>query len=238
MTNETDSFVQEVDENLRQERMMALLKRYGPWLLGAFAVFLVVLGGWQLWTGYQTNQARTQSEDYIAALELVRAGNFEDANAALEQITNEGTNAYRTMATMEQAAIAVHQGDLEAALAKFDEAADLANDPVMRESAQMRAAYIAADTQDFEALRARLQPLIDDGGNMSFLARELLGIEAWEAGDADLARSTMEDLTLALNAPEVVRNRAQVALAVIGPAAPAASDASAETPEPSEGESK
>ena len=25
-----------------------MLKRYGLWLLGAFAVFLLVLGGWQL----------------------------------------------------------------------------------------------------------------------------------------------------------------------------------------------
>ena len=30
MTNETDSFVHEVDESLREERMLTLAKRYGP----------------------------------------------------------------------------------------------------------------------------------------------------------------------------------------------------------------
>jgi hypothetical protein len=49
VSNEADSFVHEVDEKLREERMMALAKRYGPWLIGLFALFIVGLGGWQGW---------------------------------------------------------------------------------------------------------------------------------------------------------------------------------------------
>jgi hypothetical protein len=86
-------------------------------------------------------------------------------------------------------------------------------------------------------LQQRLAPLIDSETSFSFLARELLGIEAWEAGQNDLARSTLEGLALAFDAPDAVRERAQVALSVIGPPAEAA-PASAETPAPSEGESK
>ena len=58
-------------------------------------------------------------------------------------------------------------------------------------------------------MRARLQPLIESDSRVSFLAKELLAIEAWEAGDLDLARTTIENLSLALNAPEAVRQRAQ-----------------------------
>ena len=46
--------------------------------------------------------------------------------------------------------------------AEFDAAAAQAPDAVMRETAQLRAAYIAAETQDLAALRTRLQPLIDE----------------------------------------------------------------------------
>jgi hypothetical protein len=109
----------------------------------------------------------------------------------------------------------------------------------MRETAQLRAAYIAAETQDFSALQTRLQPIIDSGSRLSYLARELLAIEAWEAGQNDIARDALENLTLAFDAPEGVRQRAQVALSVIGPApespeTPAASAATA----PAEGDSK
>lgn len=238
MTNDTDSFVQEVDETLRQERMMGMLKRYGIWVLGAFVVFLVVLGGWQLWSAYTTRESRAQAEEYAAAQALAASGDMEGAKTAFERLSHEGPRTYRAMAKMEHAAILAHQGDLQAALTGFDEAAEMSSDPILRETAQLRAAYIAADTQDYQALRARLEPLVDSDGSISYLARELLAIEAWEAGDLETARTTMENLSLALNAPEAVRQRAQIALAVIGPAPAAAAEGSAQTPAPRQGESK
>jgi hypothetical protein len=139
---------------------------------------------------------------------------------------------------MERAALLAIEGDLEAALAEFDAAAESASDPTLRESAQIRAAYIAAETQDFAALRTRVQPLIDSDSRVSYLARELLAIEAWEAGDRALARETLQELTLAFEAPDTVRQRAQVALGVIGPGEETPADGAAEAPAPSEGESK
>ena len=139
-----------------------------------------------------------------------------------------------------RAGILAQQGDLEGALAGFDAAAESAPDQVMRESAQIRAAYIAADTQDFATLRTRLQPLVDSDTRVSYLAKELLAVEAWEAGEADLARSTLEQLTLAFEAPDSLRQRAQIALSVLGPA-PVTSETPADgapAPAPSEGETK
>jgi hypothetical protein len=140
------------------------------------------------------------------------------------------------MAMMERAAALQAQGDLDGALAQFDAAAEAAPDQIMADTARMRAAYIVADTQDFQALQARLKPLTEGDGQFSFLARELLGVEAWEAGDSALARSTLENITLAFDAPETVRQRVQLALEVIGPApaAPAGADAQNNTPDSGE----
>lgn len=237
MTNETDTFVQEVDEKLREERMMDWAKRYGPWVGGAVLAFLLVVGGWQFWREYSVTQARAHADEYVAAQELARAGNLDGAKTAFGELRTEGPRAYRAMAMMEYAAILSEQGDLEAALAEFDRAAEAAPDPTMRDTARLRAAFIAAETQDFAALQARLQPLIDDETSFSFLASELLAIEAWEAGQLDLARATLEPLAVALGAPQAVQERAQIALSVIGPPAEAA-QAPAQTPVPSEGESK
>jgi hypothetical protein len=237
VTNETDTFVQEVDEKLREERMMDLAKRYGPWIGGAVLAFLLALGGWQFWREYSVSQSRAHSDRYVAAQELARSGDLDGAKAAFAALRTDGPRPYRAMAMMEYAAILSEQGDLEAALAEFDRAAEAAPDPTMRDTARLRAAFIAAETQDFAAVQSRVQPLIDDETSFSFLARELLAIEAWEAGQNDLARSTLEALSLAFDAPEAVRERAQIALSVIGSPAEAA-PAGAETPAPSEGESK
>jgi hypothetical protein len=237
VTNDSDSFIQEVDESLRQDRMLDLVKRWGPWLIGAFVLLLAGVIAWQSWRAFSTDQGRAHAAEYAAAQALAREGNFEEAKIAFSRLSDEGPRTYRVMAQMELGAVLEAQGDLQASLAAFDEAAEAANDPVMRETAQLRAAYIVAETQDFEALQTRLTPLIESDSRLSFLARELLALEAWEAGNNDLARDQLENLTLAFDAPEAVRQRAQVALSVIGPA-PAASADGAPAPAPSEGETK
>jgi hypothetical protein len=247
VTNETDSFVQEVDERVRQDQVLSAAKKYGPYLIGIFIAVLIGLGAWQWWQDKQRDDARRHADLYVAAQDLARNGDIPGAKAAFERLTTDGPPNYRAMAHMEHAAILQTEGDLEGALRDFDAAAALTKDPIMRQSAQLRAAYIAADTQDFPALQHRLQPLIDGGGQISYLARELLGIEAWENGQNDLARETFENLRLAFEAPESIHQRAQIALAVIGPApagaaAPAsaghAGQPAAPARAPSEGETK
>lgn len=234
VTNETDSFVQEVDESLRQDRALAFAKAYGPWLIGLFVVFLVGIGGWQLWHSQQTKTARAQADAYYAAIELAQQGDMDGAQAALERLSGQGPRVYRAMARMQRAAMLQSEGDLDAALAEFDAAAEASPDNLMRDTARLRAAYIAAETRDFAALQTRLQPLIDSGTRLSFLARELLAIQAWKAGQNDVARNQLENLTLAFDAPEAVRQRAQLALSVIGPA-PTPADGGETAPAPAEG---
>ncbi|MBL8548192.1 MAG: tetratricopeptide repeat protein [Hyphomonadaceae bacterium] len=243
MTNETDSFVNEVDESLRQDRMLDYAKKYGPWLIGVFAVFILAVGGWQFWKEQTLNSARRHADEYAAAQTLLQTGDLAAAKTEFERLSNEGPRAYRTMAQMERAAILAQEGDLEGALAGFDAAAESAPDQIMRESAQIRAAYIAADTQDFAALQTRLQPLIDSDSRVQYLAKELLAVEAWEAGETELARTTLEQLQLAFEAPDSLRQRAQIALSVLGPTPAAATPetpagGATTAPAPSEGETK
>ncbi len=239
MTNETDSFVNEVDESLRHERMLSLAKKYGLWLIGAFVVILIAVSIWLWWRDYSLNQSRAHAEEYVAAQQLAAAGNLDQAKTEFQRLTGEGPEVYRVMARLEHAALLEAQGDLEAALAEFDRAAEDANDPIMRDTARLRAAYIVAETQDFAALQTRLEPLVQSDSRLSYLARELLGIEAWETGNLDLARETLQNLTLAFDAPEAVQQRAQVALSVIGPAPTTTSaDGATNAPAPSEGETK
>lgn len=238
-----DSFFQEVEEQVRQDRYVSWANKYGVWVIGAIAAIILAVGGWRLYEGWQVDQSRDQSERFSAAQKLLRDGDAKAADAEFERLSKTGPGAYRAMAMMERAQALQAQGDLQGALAQFDAAAQASRDETMKDSARLRAAYLVAETQDFAALRGRLDPIIADGGPISYLARELLGIEAWEAGELTIARETLENLTLAFDAPEPVRQRAQLALSVIGPApaaagatpaSPAAAPASAAQPAPGE----
>jgi len=239
-----ESFFQEVEEGVRQDRYVAFVRKYGVWVVGGVAAILLAVGGWRLYEGWSIDQSRDMSERFTAAQKLLREGDAKAAGDEFDRLSKTGPQNYRAMAMMERAQALEAQGDLEGALAQFDAAAQASRDPTMKNSARLRAAYIVAETQDFAAVRGRLDPIIAEGGAISYLARELLGVEAWEAGETTLARETLENLTLAFDAPEPVRQRAQLAINVLGPApaasgaTPAASAAPASAAQPSPGETK
>jgi hypothetical protein len=231
VTDENESFFQEVDESLTRDRTMDALRKYGPWLAGAFVAGLVGLGGWLWYQDHNVNQAQSASDKLLSAQQrMAETRDFAAAATAFDALSKEGPQTYRVLAMMERGAALEAQGDLEAAIAAFDAAATASKDDLVRDTARIRAAYLVADTQDFAALRARLDPMIQEGGSVSFLARELLGVEAWEAGDTALARDTLENLNLAFDAPESVRQRVGLALAVLPPAAEGEAAAPAEAP--------
>jgi hypothetical protein len=216
VTDDSESFIQEVHESLRHDRVSDLVKRYWRWAVGAVAVVLLGVGGWQAYEAFNRNAAREGAVEFGQAQDQARQGNLDAANALFERLSEKGPHSYRILAKMERAGIIATRGDADGAIAMFDQIASETQDKTLRDTARLRAAYLVADRQDFQAVRTRVQPLIDEGGPISYLARELLGVEAWEAGDFALARDTLQNLTLAFDAPEDVRQRAQLALSVVG----------------------
>lgn len=229
---------QEIEESVRQDQLAKFLRRYGLYIVAAIVVLVAGIAGWRLYEGWSARADESRSEALATAQKLLSEGKAKNAAETFERLSREGPAAQRAMAQMERAQALIAQNDMDGALAAFDQAATAAgSDPILRDTARLRAAYLAADKNDLPALRARLEPLISAGGPISYSARELLGVAAWKAGDLALARQTMETLRLAFEAPDDVRQRAELVLAVIGatpaaaPAAPSATPAPA-TPAP------
>ncbi|HWA50553.1 MAG TPA: tetratricopeptide repeat protein, partial [Dongiaceae bacterium] len=147
MSNESDSFIQEVDDQVRADRMVAGLRKYGPWLAGLLVIAVLSAIGWEAWRNMQTSAARQQSDLLAAAQKQLHDGDASAAATAFATLSNTGPENYRVMAMMEHAAALEEQGDLQAALAGFDAAASAAKDDLLRDTARLRAAYLVADTQ-------------------------------------------------------------------------------------------
>lgn len=224
---------EEVEEARRQETLAALWKQYGAFAIAAVVILLLGVGGYGLYRQWHENASKDASEDFV---ELQALAKTDPAAAApkLEAFAKTAHGGYKALAEMERAGALQAGGDLPGAILAFEHAASLASDPTIKQSAQLRAAYIAAETENLAALDARVKPLIDGGGAFGFLARELIGVEAYEAGDYTRARTEFAYLDAAFDAPQGVRQRAQRFLAVLGPAAesetPAASAPAAQTP--------
>jgi hypothetical protein len=225
VSNETDSFLQEVEEGVRQDRYVAFFNRWGVWIAAGAALALAAAGAVSLYRSWSLSEAQKRTEVFAGLQTQMREGDAANVAADFERLSKAGPQAFRAMALMELAAVRQSEGDMAAAIAAYDQAAAMSSDKTMKATAQLRAAYLVADSQDFAAVRGRIEPLIAQGGPVSYLARELLAVEAWEAGDVALARQTMEAIRLAFDAPEAVRNRAELLLAIMPEAAPNAAPA-------------
>ncbi len=229
----TDVF-EEVEEQIRQDRYISFFKKWGLWLAVGFGLLLAGMSAGLAWRHYDDQNRRENSEAFAAVLTQLQEGRVDAAKASLEAFDGRDEGVYRAFSLMAEAAILVEEGDLAGAAEKFDAAAEASRNPLVRDSARLRAAYLVADTQDLAALETRLEPLLTDdtAGEIRAAARELLAIEAWEAGQTDRARELFGQLALDPFTPDAIRQRAEsMAPAVLGPAAaPEAAPDAATTP--------
>lgn len=227
----TDAF-EEVEETIRRERIADSIRKYGPAVAAAIALVVVGILGFEAWRNWRAEQAGGYAVEMSKAQDLLQAGKTDEALKGFKDVAAKGAGGYKSLALMEVAGILTAKGDLALAGKTYEEAAAKAEDPIVRDSALLRAAYLAAETEPYAALEARVKPLIDKTSAYAYLARELLGFEALKAGNPAKAREHFEFLTLALDAPEGVRQRAQSALAMLGPAETPAKPAAAAAQKP------
>ena len=207
---------EEVEEKLREDKLQVWWSKYGMVAIGAAVGLVLFVGLYSVFTSWRASENANAGARF-AAIQEQALTDPAAAQTALVDFQKSAHSGYKALAEMERAGILQSQGDLKGATAAFDNATKLATHPVVKQSAQLRAAYLAAETDTFTALEARLQPLIDSRGAFSYLARELLGVEAYEAGQIERARTEFSYLETALDAPSGVRQRAQSFITVLGP---------------------
>jgi hypothetical protein len=208
-------FVEEVEDQLRAERLATMASRYLPWVV-ALVVALVVgwLGAW----GYDTLRERdigTASIAYDKALAALAAGDQTGAFSDLDGIAKNGPPAYRALALMLRGNMRLAAGKSDEAASLFDAAAKAAPTAILRDLASLRAAQSVMDTAPFPQMETRLKPLIGDNRPYSLEAREMLAMAKLQAGDARSARGDFNALSLTLGVGPAMRARVQSAIALI-----------------------
>ncbi len=69
-----EAFLREVDDAVRASDLTGFWKRYGRWLVAALIAGLLAFGGWILYQQQQQAAADKQSEEFVDAMDKLRAG--------------------------------------------------------------------------------------------------------------------------------------------------------------------
>lgn len=204
---------QEVDEELRRERLKQLWERYGSVILVVAVLIVAGVGGWRGYQWWEAKQAAEAGTVFESAIALSAQGKHQEAEAAFRTIAEKG-GAYAVLARIRAAEELAHS-DRDGAVKALDAvAADSNVARTWRELARVRAGLLMVDSAAYDTLRQRLESLTSDQGAFRHTARELLALSAWRAGDKTIARQWIDALMNDAATPPGTRARAEMLLAL------------------------
>ncbi len=213
----SDEFIREVDEAVRQDRWLQLARQYGVYLIaGALAIVLgtAVGVGWRTW---QQNQRLEEARRFAAAEQLLRQDHPGEASKAFLALAKDADSGYGIIARLRAAEAQAKAGGgegAEQALSSLSDDRQAA--PEYRRLGDLLAVQRDFDTADPAALTGRLAALTEAGAPWRYSALELEALAQLRAGQTDAARRTLGDLLKDPATPPDLARRAAELLASLG----------------------
>lgn len=210
--SDTDSFIDEVTEEVRRDRLYARFRRYG-WI-AVLAVLLLVGGAaYNEW-----NKARKQAAAQALGDNLIAAlgqGDESARAAALDALAlQDGPAALGDLLAAGEESVAEDRGRAIARLTAL--AQDAAAPVVYRHLAALKAVWLMGAETDAAERRALLEPLAAPGQPFAPLAQEQLALIAVETGDTEAALEQLRALIGSTEASAGLRQRAAQLMVALG----------------------
>ena len=224
-----ETFLREVDENLRRDQLRGMARRFGPLLIGALVLFLAAVGGWLYWQDKQKSDAAKDSEHLAQVYTDIGTGKLRTVPQRLDVVAKGGPAAVRASALFTRAAVAIEQNDRATAIAKYREiAADKKIAPPHRDLALIRATTLEFDSLTPEQVIARMQPVTRPGNPWFGSAGELTAMAMVKQGRKTEAGRLFAAIAADRQVPDSIRARAVQIAGSLGV------DASASMPTPAQ----
>ena len=205
----SETFVREVDENLRRDQLRDFFRTYGNWLILAVILFLAASGGFIWWKQQQVKQSQGQVEKLAQIYKDIGSGNTSQSPQQLDEISRNGGKAVRASALFARAALALQQNDVKLATGTYKAIADDSSLPnPYRHAALIRQTALEFDQLKPEEVIARLEPLAKPGEPWFGSAGEMTALAMVKQGRKAEAGQLFAAIAKDQNAPEAVRGRA------------------------------
>lgn len=213
----SDEFIREVDEAVRQEQWFKLWQQYGTYAIAAALAIVVGTAAGVGWRTYQQNQRLDEARRYAAAQQLLRDDQPAEAAAAFASLAQDANGGYRVIAELSAAAAQGDAGDDQAKVATLTKLADDDDAAsVYRGLAELLAAQEDFNTAGPAVALAKIEPLAAADRPWRHSALELRAVAEMQSGDTAAARQTLDDLLADPATPPDLARRAAELLAFLG----------------------
>lgn len=208
----TDSFIDEVTEEVRRDQLYGYFRRYA-WI--AVLVILLIVGGasWNEWRKAQSEaQAEALGDAIIAAL---TQNDQAERAAEIAQVSAESATA-RAVLDMIAAAELAGANDATDAVARLNAVAANTEVPqIYRDLAAFKALLVPGGS-DLETRRAAFEAINVPGHMFRMLAAEQLALIDIEQGNTDAAFDRLQAIIVDAEASRALQQRAVQVMVALG----------------------
>ncbi|NSX56356.1 hypothetical protein [Parasulfitobacter algicola] len=178
-----DSFIEEVSDEIKRDRMFGLLRKYG-WI-GIVAIFLLVGGAAfnEYRKAQQTQAAQATGDAIIAAFEVETPDERITALSAIDTNSDAVVIAQLILADSQ-----IGTGDTDGAISTYDAIRNNDDLPaIYRDLATFKSLLLQGDAVDLDRRRSAFATLSAPGSAFRLLAEEQLALIEIETGEPDQA---------------------------------------------------
>ena len=203
-----ESFLREVDENLRRDQMAERARKYSGLVIGGLIVFLLAIGGYLFWQARQEKAAMAATEQYAEALQTAGTDPAA-AKATFEELAKVKSDGVSASARLVQAALALESGDRKSASAIYTTmAADKDLAQPYRDIALIRGTALDYDSLKPDQVIERLKPLATPGNAFFGTAGEMTALALLAKGQPTQAGQLFAKIAADKDVPDTLRSRA------------------------------
>ena len=223
--SDTDSFIEEVTEEVRRDRLFAWMKRYG-WIV--ICAVLVIVGG-AAFNEYRKAQITAQTQAFGDAILTALDNDDPEARVqALAAVTANGVGAQSLLGLL-QSKEHIEAGNLEAAKQVLQSVSDDRDAPIIyRQVASFKLLSLQAGDLDVGERQAGYEALIGGNPNLQILAEEQLALILIEQGNTEEAIAALTRIVQNEQATGGLRRRATQLIVALGGTVPDLADVQSE----------
>lgn len=214
---EDDVLLREIDEAVRKSELEDFGQKWGKLLIAGLVLLMLAFGGYLYWQSRQEAELERQSEQLVAALDQVEAGNLKTAYDQLEPLAIGAEGVAGANARLLRAGIASQQGRADEAAKLFGEVAGDDSAPqAIRDLARIREVTTRYDSMKPAEVVAALGPLAAPGNPFFASAGELVAHAYLDMGKKAEAGALFAQIAQEEGAPEGLRSRARQMAGLLG----------------------
>lgn len=214
--DEQEAFIREVTAEVKNDNLKEMWDKYGIYIILLVVVSVISAVGFETFKSWKDKRSQTWSDTYTYALNLENQGRYDESLEVLNKIEKTGGSIYSDIAKIQATNILFEQGKTEQATKALQEIVDNKNiDKKLRNVSAVKLASYKLDTAPRAEIDTLLQPLIEENGSWTSIAKEMTAMTAIRDGNIDEAKVLYTEILNSENLPDGLKVRVQDMLSVL-----------------------